>query len=48
MLGPSWAFILKTFGISQIAVQIVLSPPDWEEAGSSGEAKLTTEVGVWS
>lgn len=44
MLGHLWVLVLKTFGMSQTAVQIGISPGDWEEAGSSDEAKLITEM----
>lgn len=47
MLGPLWVFIRETFGISQTAMQIGMSPKDWEEAGSSAEAKLITEMDGW-
>lgn len=44
-LGPLWVFILKTSGLSQTAMQIGISPKDWEEAGSSAE--LITEMDGW-
>lgn len=44
MLGPVWVFVLRTFGISQTAMQIGISPEDWEEANSSAEAKLIIEM----
>lgn len=40
-------FLLKTFGVSQTAVQIGISPGNWEEAGSSTEAKLIIEIDGW-
>ena len=47
LLGPPWVFILKTFGVSQTAVQIGIRPGDWEEAGSSAKAKLIIEIDGW-